>query len=93
MEHLTKESLDTLLEHHQASPKGAAKGLSLMMLVKEVTSRQVDPVCVVKSGVQHDLAITWPQYCQLRREGMLGKLLLHRWIWRRGVHCALAGRG
>ena len=48
-----------------------------MMLVKEVTSRQVDPVCVVKSGLQHDLATSWPQYCQLRREGMLGNLLLH----------------
>ena len=51
------------LEHHQASPEGAAKSLSLVVLVKEVASRLVDPVCVVKSCLLHGLATSWPPYC------------------------------
>ena len=56
MEHPIKQPLATLLEpghleHHQASPEGAAKRLLMKGLVKEVDSRHVDPVCVVKKYV------------------------------------------
>ena len=37
--------------------------------MKEVASRNVDPVFVVKSGLQHRLATSCPQDCQLRKGG------------------------
>ena len=56
MEHPIKQPLATLLEpghleHHQASPEGAAKRLSMEGPVKEVDYMHVDPVCVVKKYV------------------------------------------
>ena len=33
------------------------------------------PKTVVRRGLQHDLATSWPQYCQVIREVMLDKLL------------------
>ena len=36
------------LEDHLACPVGAAKGLSMEGLMKEVGCRHVDPICVVK---------------------------------------------
>ena len=36
------------LEYHLACPVGAAKGLSIKGLMKEVGCRHVDPICVVK---------------------------------------------
>ena len=83
MEHPTEQPLATLLESghlegHQASPENKllklikiklTKGLSMVVLVKEVASRQVDPVCAAKSGLRHGLAASWPRYCQLWREG------------------------
>ena len=48
------------LEDHQASPDGAAKGHSLVGLVKEVASRLGDPACEVRSGLQHGLTSSWP---------------------------------
>ena len=49
MEHPIKQPLATLLEpghleHHQASPEGAAKRLWIKGLVYKVVSRHVDPV-------------------------------------------------
>ena len=41
------------LEDHQACPAGAAKGLSMEGLMKEVGCRHVDPICVVKYSLEH----------------------------------------
>ena len=80
MEHPTGQPLTILLEpwlleDHQASTEGATKVISLVVLVKEVASRQVDPCLCSEEGLQHDLATSWPQYCQVMREVMLDKLL------------------
>ena len=69
-----------LLEDNQASTEGATEVISLVVLVKEVASSLEAPgrwnhVFVVRSGLQHDLATSWPQYCQVMREVMLNKLL------------------
>ena len=61
LEHPTEQPLAAFLksghlEHHQASFDRAAEGLSLVRLMREVTSRHVEPVSVVKSGLPHDPA-------------------------------------
>ena len=77
------------LEDHQACPAGAAKGLSMEGLMKEVGCIHVDCGACMCSEVQSlvwPCHLLWSQHCKLRRKGIQGGLLLH---WHRQLYCCM----